>query len=232
MWVAALLAASAILAHENGILAPALAIWSVIMLPAAGSPMRRARESLLPFAVALAGSFAVYRLSHGGNASITLSLFSDARAPLTLAYFLQGLAFAPAALVVPIQHALNAADAVPLIFALGALFVGVWLALAWWLKAQRVAIWALGWYVAAVLPAALLLDFAYIEQSPRLMYLASAGAACFLVAPLSGQADSMGRKVWHGCGGDRPVAALVWSVAFLQAREALVSDARPEHSRS
>jgi hypothetical protein len=221
LWLAALIAASAILAHENGILAPALAFWSVMMLPAQDSLKHRTRAFAVPFAAALLVAFVVWRLSHAGAAPFTLVLFNDPRAPVTIAYFLQGLAFAPAALVLPMQRALSATDAVPLIFALGGLFVVAWLALAAWLKAGRVALWALGWFAAAVLPAALVLDFAYIEQSPRLMYLASAGAACFLVAPLSGRAPSIGKKAGWGMAGVVVLASLVWSVTFLQPRMAL-----------
>jgi hypothetical protein len=221
IWVAAALSASAILAHENGILAPALAFWSVMLLPAQVSLRHRIRAFALPFAAALAVSFVLWRVSHAGAAPFTLALFNDPRAPISIAYFLQGLAFAPAALVVPLQRALNTTDAVPLIFATGGLFAGAWLVLAGGLGAGRIALWALGWYVAAVLPAALLLDFAYIEQSPRLMYLASAGAACFLVAPLAGHASTPGRKACMAVAGAITLAALAWSAAFLQPRAGL-----------
>jgi hypothetical protein len=221
VWLAAGVSACAILAHENGILAPALALWSVMLLPAQDSLKHRIRAFAWPFAGALVVAFGVWRVSHAGDAPFTLALFNDPRGLFSIAYFLQGLAFAPAALVVPLQRALNAPDAVPLIFALGALFVFAWLGLAAWLKAGRAALWALGWFAAAVLPAALLLDFAYVEQSPRLMYLASVGAACFLVAPLAGCAQTLTQKIGVAVAGIVVLVSLAWSLAFLQTRAAL-----------
>lgn len=221
MWLAAWVSACAILAHENGILAPALALWSVLLSPSKDSLKQRIRTSVLPFALALVAAFVVWRLSHAGAAPFTLALINDPRAPASIAFFLQGLAFAPAALVAPLQRALNAADAVPLVFVIGALFVVTWLLLAGRLKMRRVALWALGWFAAAVLPAALLLDFAYIEQSPRLMYLASAGAACFLVTPLAGRSNSIGMKIGMVVAGVVVLASIAWSIAFLHPRAVL-----------
>jgi hypothetical protein len=92
----------------------------------------------------------------------------------------------------------------------------LWLTLANW---KRQAWWGLLWFMIAVAPALLLLDFNYVLESPRLMYLASAGAAAFWAMPL-GLVE--GRPGWSraplALAGALVVAASAWGFVYLQRR--------------
>ncbi len=146
------------------------------------------------------------------------------------AYVLQGLAY-PFTAFSPLFKRISGLDNdVVAIAVLGAAFVTVWLLAAWrgGGASLRLALFGVLWFVLAVVPAALLLDFNYMIESPRLMYLASVGASLFLAAPFALEPIAPGAR-WHG--DVRRVAALlvalglcIPALTYLDRRAVLYRD--------
>jgi hypothetical protein len=91
-------------------------------------------------------------------------------------YFGQGLAFPVAPLGTPLANVLPL-DEYWIVAAINLIaLVGLW-ALFRWGKQQLLFWYAMSWFVVGVLPLWLMLDFAYVITSPRLLYLGGAGSA-------------------------------------------------------
>lgn len=97
------------------------------------------------------------------------------------------------------------------------------LALAYW-RGKRFSLFllSLAWFTLGVLPSWLMLDYLYILDSPRLLYLASPGA-CLLWAGLLGLRIPrwLPRHVWRGAAVLLLALVAYQSLAFIEKRNIL-----------
>ncbi len=156
-------------AHENGVLTAPLA---ALILFAGGLRDRRKFAVALGPVVLMAAIFilnwwAAPKTTEGPAFSLE-SVFQN------VVYFSQGIAH-PASLFSPalVRRGLNDMAAVLLVSVpvIGGLVLILWVARMRWALAGLI------WYVLALAPSVLFLGFNYVIDGPRLMYLASAGAA-------------------------------------------------------
>jgi hypothetical protein len=142
--------------------------------------------------------------------ALNLPLFWDG------ALFLQGLAF-PFSSLARIVKSLTGMDGDAMAVLVTALPVlAIWWALA---GLRRQMTWSVGWFGIAALPAVILLDFRYVQEAPRLLYLASAGAAAFWAMPIGLATASRRRGLAQlVIGAIVVVGASLWSYLFIQRR--------------
>jgi hypothetical protein len=93
------------------------------------------------------------------------------------------------------------------------LLLGLWLA-----RQKRLSTWGLGvgWYGLALLPIMAGMDFAYVVDGPRLMYLASVGAAWLWAEAIVQLAQVRGRAVGWGLALTTAGGVLAFNVVFLE----------------
>jgi hypothetical protein len=147
------------------------------------------------------------RAPRPGSPVRPFSLFSVWQSIL---YFLQGLTSPlPALLRVGAQGDLTA---LAIVEGGTLILLGLWLA---WRK--RLATWGLGvgWYGLALLPILVGMNFAYIVDGPRLMYLASVGAAWLWAEVIAQLARVRGRAVGWGLTLVAAGGVLAFNVIFL-----------------
>jgi hypothetical protein len=214
--------ALAIVAHEAGVIVGPL----LLLLLAMQTPRPTLRDLLRrvwPFfalGVALPVAIALLR-----NAPITTNAVTLESRFQNSSYFLQGLVYPLAPLAVPLMKWLNISDiaatllvCVPALLLLaGSLFA---------LGKGRIALFAIGWYVIAIAPAALLLSFSYVIDGPRLMYQASIGAALLVAAQVLWLWQRGARIAKIVLGALLPAGAMLFSLVFLAQRADLYEQTR------
>jgi len=169
--VAALLAP---FAYESGVMVP-LAILAVEIM---GYSRREfERPSWLPILYML--------LVWGGTLPVIISMEPETGASLSLpslpslwqngVYFVEGLLSPITPVGTPLERILPV-DRYVLLSVLDVLGLGALFAFYRWVKQTRLFLYALSWFVVAVLPLWLMLDFSYVITSPRLLYLGAVGS--------------------------------------------------------
>lgn len=219
--ISVVLAGLAVLAHENGILACVLIVWTALCIGPAKSPKRILLE-VAPYALACALGYVVWRAVPRLADPLPISMVLE-QGPSRLqngVLFLQGFA----SLFTPLAGILKAPFG-PGNESLWVNFIAVastvvWLSLYRW---RKPLIWAAGWFLIAALPALTLLDFSYIFESPRLLYLASAGAALFWALPMGllPATTTALRRVLLGVVCIATVASAGWGWMFIARRGTL-----------
>ena len=226
LWLAlaAMMVAAAIFSHENGALAPALAVLTAACRPGP-RPWRRIGIGALVVGAAALICLLAWAAVPRGTAPLSLAgVFERPTDRLqNAALFLQGLAFPVSMLARPLQSILSIQN-----YLLAIALVSIPAVLAWWALAgwRLQPAWALAWYALAALPAVALLGFSYVLESPRLMYLAAAGAAAFWAMPLgfgslNVGADGALTRARIAAVSILTIAACVWGFAYVQRRVAL-----------
>jgi hypothetical protein len=159
--------------HENGVLAAPLMVWVVLF--AVSWNTRRMLQLVAPVAVAsLLYLLILLRLDvlGGGDPRTAADL------QFNLAYFAQGLSY-------PLQFIMGRfgsdSDAQTRVWIGMGIFAAV---LAWRRDSRRILLFGLGWFAAASLPAILLLTEEYVANSPRLLYVGSAGVVMLIACLL------------------------------------------------
>ena len=210
--------------HENGPMLPPLLVM-VITAAYWRADRRPTWQRMAWVVVPVSLIAAVYTLLW-----FTVPRFETADDPLvwnqgidvSLAYFLQGLAYPLFALWARLHEGSSVAPG-PMIVVVGLVALGGvgWL---WWRARSMVgaAVYGLGWYGASLLPGVLFLGSDYTLGSPRLMFLASAGAGIFWGAVLAGLWQSRGtppvRRAARSVGAGIVAAGLIVSLAFWGLR--------------
>lgn len=90
-------------------------------------------------------------------------------------FFVEGLLFPVTPLATPLERVLGI-DRYLLLTLLELLTFGLLFAFYRWAKQLALLVYALSWFVVGVLPLWLMLDFAYVITSPRLLYLGAVGS--------------------------------------------------------
>jgi hypothetical protein len=174
-------------AHETGLLiAPVVTLF--ILTADTYQNLKQALKLTAVYwaAAAVAFSILVFFRLNGGLATSGLDLESRLQNGI---YFLQGLLYPVAQLATQLRYLLpqlNDLGAV-VIVCVPALIAMVYLSLR--LGQGRRMLFAIGWYCITILPAWLMLPFAYVVDGPRLMYVAAVGAALLWTIPLTIFAD-------------------------------------------
>jgi hypothetical protein len=170
------LALAAPLAHESGVLLPAL-LAIVLVTDADSLPIRWVLRKTWPYWICAAVGIALWFLVP--KAAKPVNFFDLQRLWQNIIYMIQGLGYPVAPLAntihkIPTQLSDLQSIAVavlPLIF--------IWSLLLWKLGKRKLLALALGWFMIAVAPAVVFLNFDYIINGPRLLYSASVGAVLF-----------------------------------------------------
>ncbi|MGD8737522.1 MAG: hypothetical protein PVJ85_12290, partial [Anaerolineae bacterium] len=92
------------------------------------------------------------------------------------AFFLQGLLYPISHLATPLERVLSL-DRYVLMAAIGVAGLGALFAFYYWVKQVRWFLFALAWLAVGLLPLWLMLDFGYVINSPRILYLGGVGSA-------------------------------------------------------
>ena len=176
--IAAASAFLAMLTHENGLAGVALIILIEATLRLSG------RVTRISFAPAVFGGLAVVYLAIWWLIPRWRSEWSITPDSLKMngLYFLQGITY-------PVSGQLGSVpltrSATETILAAGAITLSVLAVTALIRHRQLVFSLGVGWFIAAVFPAWLLLPWSYVVDGPRLMYLASIGSAIAWAAAIS-----------------------------------------------
>lgn len=215
-----LLAGVAVLVHENGVLSAGV-ITLVGLCGTRRKPLRQFLFTLLPYWLCVAVFFLIWRSPPGGGNPFSVSfIFSQMESRLqNTAYFLQAFASPFSAMATPLRDLLASANDLIAIALVSVPVLVVWAVLAWKAKQSRLALLGAAWFALAAMPAILMLPFSYVLESPRLLYLASAGAAIFWAAPLSGQWSSQKiQRVMSAVVAGVLVVSVVWGATFIRRR--------------
>ncbi len=221
--VSILLAALALFAHENGILAAALVTLTAICMKPRTS-LKRLAAGLWPYWVAVFVAFVLWRsIPRGGNPLPLDAIFTQWESRFqNSAYFLQVFAFPVSFLARPVKSILPALSdqAAILIACLPA--VAIWCAIVWRARRGTWALWSIGWAAVAALPSIAMLSFNYVLESPRLVYLASIGAAIFWTIPLTFVWESRtANRVSLALAALAVIIAAAWGYLYIQQRAGL-----------
>lgn len=166
-WLGAFMAA---FSHESGVLVVPLLSGMI----AIRGQWRNAREALwviLPVLIIVL-MYGVLWLAFRPQGDTQLNSAVD----VSLAVMLQGLIYPIAALIRPLVTGDIESGILLLLVSVVILIASAY---AYWLGRIRAALFGLGWYILAILPAALLLPAGYVLGQTRLALLASAGGAIF-----------------------------------------------------
>jgi hypothetical protein len=221
--LSALLAGAAILAHENGALA-ALLITLTALCRTPRKPLKRIVLDVAPFWIAALIFFVVWRSAPRSGDPLTLNgLFSLTESRIqNAAYFLQAFAFPVSWLATPLKQALHLQNDSLAIACVSLPVVALWFGLAIGARRGGNATWSVGWFALAAAPAILMLPFSYTLESPRLVYLASIGAAVFWALPLSYLRSTPLKNALNlGIAGAVVIASSAWGGLYIQRRAAL-----------
>ncbi len=228
-----LLALLAPFANETGVLIAPLLTLFYLTLAGSTSLRRELGKVRIFWAFSLMAVLALFWLrSHSGLTMQPVDLTSRWQ---NAVYFLQGLAYPVAPLAEQLKlHLPGLSDlASVLSICLPALAILVWLSVR--LGYARQVLFAVGWYVVAIAPAWLMLDFSYVVDGPRLMYEASPGATVLWALPAAMvleqvianpshgknlMAPMSIRRLWVGLAAATllTIATLIGSVSFLTER--------------
>ncbi|MCL4505328.1 MAG: hypothetical protein M1140_04780 [Chloroflexi bacterium] len=218
--ISILLAGLAIFAHENGALAAAMVTLTAVCAQPRKPPKRLVAD-LWPYWIAMFVSLALWRSApRAGNPLPLDAIFTQLESRLqNSTYFLQAFAFPISFLAREVKSAASTPSDSIALLAVCIPGIAAWCAVA--LRARRVtyALWAIGWAALAALPSIAMLSFNYVLESPRLVYLASVGAAIFWAIP---SAPSGGSRTADRI--NRALATLVvlasaaWGAVYIQKR--------------
>ena len=222
-FLSALLAGAAILAHENGALAPLL-ITLTALCRTPRKPLKRIVLDVAPYWIAALIFIVLWRSAPRSGDPLTLNgLFSltESRTQ-NAAYFLQAFAFPVSWLAAPLKLALNLHNDSLAIAIVSLPVVALWAGLAIHARRGTAAAWSVGWFALGAAPAILMLPFSYTLESPRLVYLASVGAAVFWALPLSYLWPTPLKNALNlGIAGAVVIASSTWGGLYIQRRAAL-----------
>ncbi len=195
--------ALAIFSHENGIVAAAILLLYIVMV--GRQPLSRADAQRL-FAPILVLSLIFVLIWLQLPKDRDAFQFSLNDAALNALYFSQGLTYPVAWLV----NLLSLGDHAGALLALVLTGAGFALAFRFVVSQRRVMLFGLLWYAAAVSVPVVFLSHAYAIDGPRLMLLASGGAALVWASLIDGLAQRRGRVVlmWVGRGATLVLVAL------------------------
>ena len=223
--LSAVLAGASILAHENGALAPVL-ITLAALCSTPRRPLKRIVIDIAPYWIAALVFFILWRSApRSGDPLVLNGLFSLTESRVQNgAYFLQAFAFPVSWLAVPLKQALNLQNDSMAIAITSLPIVAFWFGLAVAARRGSVATWSAGWFALAAAPAILMLPFSYTLESPRLVYLASIGAAAFWALPLSYRWQSHSKNLVNVVlAGAIVIASGAWGAVYIQRRATLYS---------
>ncbi len=149
------------------------------------------------------------------------------------AFFLQGLAFPLTMLSTPLEEVLSI-DRYLLLMLVSLLGLFTAVAVYRWAKPAGLGLYALSWFAVGILPQWLMLDFAYVITSPRLLYLAAVGSALLWAGmPVLLWTRSAGRKLPKALAAIGVTGLLVFSVIYVRDKMALAETAAsPLHQAS
>lgn len=136
-------------------------------------------------------------------------------------YFGEGLVFPVAPLSTPVQQ-LTSVDEFVVVAVVNLLgLVGLW-ALYRWARQMHLFWYSLSWFVVGVVPLWLMLDFAYVITSPRLLYLGGLGSAMLWAGvPVLLWTRLPGRWWARGLASILLLATLAFSVVYVRQRMVL-----------
>ncbi len=170
------------LVNEAGVLLPVLLSFGTLTGLRSPSLREMARRTGVCWLFALIGLGIWLAIPKEASRSLIWNLESRYQ---NAAYLLQGLTYPVAPMALKLMNAgwgLDDIQSVWLVSLLMALMWGVLLARA---GAGRTVALALGWFLVTGAPIWLMLEFHYVIDGPRLLYLPSVGAALFWAAPFS-----------------------------------------------
>jgi hypothetical protein len=229
--------AAAVFSHENG----AASVLLLCLLVALHRGRARAALPVLVPAFAIVAVFALVWLALPKERDALALNTGDVAA--NAAYFVQGLGF-PLAQFGGLLTRWSAAPGAVAAVGLSAAAVGAaaWLALRDPYAAAQRRVFGLGlaWYAVAISVPAVLLPARYVIDGPRLMLLASIGAALLWAAAIQGLSGAQPATPRHGNSGlrIRPLAGLALagfivmsSADFLAQRTALHDTIAPIYDR-
>jgi hypothetical protein len=201
-----LLATIAPFAHESGVILGLFLLLVELFWRAKGTTSRVSRWPLAFLAVGSAG--ALIWMAVPKESQVRL-LVNPASLWHNTAYFLQALAYplsplgASIAIHLPTDEFLLVAGFSSLV--LLAAYLGTRST-----RVDNLFLFGLVWFALALLPAWALLPFEYVVDGPRLLYLASVGAALLWATVVPGLALSQKYRAWIACLGIGLVALLGW----------------------
>jgi hypothetical protein len=202
--IALLLAAIAPFAQESGAVLALFLLLVELFWRAKGTTPHLTPWPLAFFAIGGLGALiwiAVPKESQVGLFINPASLWHNA------AYFLQALVYplSPLAASIPLRMAGDEFLLVVGLCTLALLAVYLWMRIT---RVNNLFLFGLLWFALALLPAWALLPFEYVVDGPRLLYLASVGAALLWATVVPGLALSQKHRAWLACLGMGLVALL------------------------
>lgn|GEM_PF-2527146 len=216
----------AVLAHESGAVACVLITWTALIFRQPHSLKRIARDTWPYWLAGLAG-FLIWRAVPRLTDPLPIGdAFTHWESRLqNSVWFLQGLAPLFTPLAGQAKSLLSIGNDLVTVTLIGLSGVIIWLVLVRW---DKRSVWALGWFVIAAIPAVWLLDFNYVIESPRLMYLASAGTALLWAMPLSLDMTAFRgsiyvRRTWPVVVSALVVTSSLWGWRYVGRRADLYS---------
>ncbi|MBC7227579.1 MAG: hypothetical protein H5T61_10150 [Thermoflexales bacterium] len=136
-------------------------------------------------------------------------------------YLLQGLAYPVAPLAKRVWSAGWGLDDLQSVLLVCMPTVLLWGWLLWKTGWRPLLLLAAGWFLLTAAPAWLTVDFTYMIDGPRLIYLSSVGTALFWAAPLSGWAENRRGRLGRIAAGIAVLSIALSSYAFIRQRAAI-----------
>jgi hypothetical protein len=170
-----LLGMSAPFAYESGVMVP-VAILAVEVLGHYRNEFRRwswlpTTHAILIWGIALP---IVVLMEPETGASVSFSSLTSLWQ--NGVYFVEGLLFPISLVGTPLQQA-TGIDQYVLLSAIDLVGLAALFGFYWWARQIHLFLYALSWFVVGIAPLWLMLDFAYVITSPRLLYLGAVGSA-------------------------------------------------------
>ncbi|MCX7855680.1 MAG: hypothetical protein N2556_06865 [Anaerolineae bacterium] len=216
-----LLAFLAPLAHETGVLtAPflSLLLWTGEERPSLSGVLRRTRFHWLAGLLGLA----VWLAAPKGTQPMHIWNL-EARYQNGV-YALQGLAYPVAPLAKRVWNAGWGLDDLQSVLLVCGVAVALWSWLLWKTGRRQLLTLALGWFLLGVAPAWLIVDFRYMIDGPRLLYLSSVGTALFWAAPLWGWEESFRGRLGRIAAGVLVLLVALCGFVFIRQRAAIYEE--------